>query len=142
VENIWGELVKGAGAALAALLGLLGGWDVSLQALLLFMSIDYALGIVCALSGKSEKTENGAFSSKACFEGLKKKMFILCMLAVAVMLDRLTGADGICRLSVAGYYIASEGLSILETGAQMGSSPPKALVRMLEVLKHKQDDEG
>ena len=48
----------------------LGGWDDAIIALIIFMAIDFVMGLLCALVfGKSDKSENGALSSAACWKG-------------------------------------------------------------------------
>ena len=53
----------------------LGGWDNAVLALLIFMAVDFATGLACAIFwNKSNKSENGALSSKACWQGIIKKI--------------------------------------------------------------------
>ena len=52
----------------------LGGWDAGLIALIIFMGIDYATGILlAAVFKKSKKSKTGALESNAGFKGLLKK---------------------------------------------------------------------
>lgn len=119
----------------------LGGWDMALKVLIGFMIADYITGLlVAALWHKSNKSKTGAMESNACFKGLVKKGMILLMVWVAAMLDRVTGSDFV-RTAVCLFYIANEGLSILENTAIMGVPYPNFIKNMLDVMR-KQGDEG
>ena len=79
------------------------------------MGIDYASGLIVAACGRSPKTEAGGLSSKAGFVGLARKGFIMLIVLLATLLDRAVGNQAMVFQSAATcYYIANEGLSILE----------------------------
>ena len=106
------------------------------------MTIDFVTGLICAAMGKSEKTENGYISSNQAFIGLMKKALILLVVLLAALLDKAVSAGaGIAFEAVMGatclWFIASEGLSILENVALMGVPVPKILLKLLEIMKDK-----
>ncbi|HKL74278.1 MAG TPA: phage holin family protein, partial [Clostridia bacterium] len=106
---------------------LLGGWDMALQTLLLFMVTDYLTGLIVAgVFKKSPKTETGALESKAGWKGLCRKGMTLLYVLVAAQLEKMTGTDIIRNAVIIG-FIANEGLSILENGGLMGLPIPKKL---------------
>ncbi len=111
---------------------LFGGWDVALAVLIAFMVIDYLTGLVNAIVNKK-------LSSQVGFKGLAKKLFVVLMLIVGVMLDRLIN-DGrwIFRTLVAYFYIANEGISIIENIALLGVPIPQKIVEILEQIKEKE----
>lgn len=111
---------------------LFGGWDVALAVLIAFMVIDYLTGVVNAILDKR-------LSSRVGFKGLAKKLFVVLMLIVAVLLDRLVN-DGqwIFRTLVAYFYIANEGISIIENIALLGVPIPQKIVEILEQIKEKE----
>lgn len=116
---------------------LLGGWDMWLQTLLMFMVVDYVTGLVVAgVFKKSTKTENGALESRAGWKGLCRKGMTLLYILVAAQVDKIAGTDIIRNAVVIG-YIANEGLSILENGGLMGVPYPKKLKDAIAVLKSK-----
>lgn len=118
----------------------LGGWDVTLKVLIGFMAADYITGIlVAAVWHKSNKSENGALESNACWKGLLKKMVILLIVWLGAMLDRVAGSDFV-RTAVCLFYIGNEGLSILENSVIMGVPWPQTIKNVLEVMKQKGDD--
>lgn len=142
--NISANQIKNAVlAAFAALGGIaaqaLGGWDVLLQVLVGFMAIDYLTGIIVAgLFHRSGKTPGGALSSRAGFLGLVRKCSILLLVLLAVLLDRAAGSS-LIRPAVCVFFIANEGLSVLENLGLMGVPYPRFLRDMLEALRDKGD---
>lgn len=151
-SNIWQRAAEILAAIGGFFVGLYGGWSPALSILVVFMAADYILGIACALAKKSTKTEGGGFLSKVAFMGLLKKGVIMLVVLLAVQLDRAIGGDNpesIVRTfetAATFFYIANEGLSIVENAALLGVPVPKALRDALEVLrdKHngKDDDQG
>lgn len=119
---------------------LLGGWDMALQTLIIFMTIDYLTGfIVAGVFHKSKKTENGALSSKAGLQGIAKKIMMLLMVLVAVRLDILTGTDYI-RDAVIIALCGNELISIIENAGLMGVPIPRKLKEAIEVLSRKEEE--
>lgn len=118
--------------------------------LLAVMTIDYVTGLICGAMGKSQKTETGYLASHAAFIGLLKKALILLVVLLAALLDQaVSNGAGIQFEAVMGatclWFIASEGLSVLENVASMGVPVPKILLKLLEVMRSKgdvQDAEG
>lgn len=133
---MWDRIAKNAAALIGAAAGLLGGWDMMLTVLAWMMCIDYATGLICAWCGRSPKTEGGGVSSKAGFIGLARKGLMMLIVLTATLLDRALGSDGaVFQTAACGYYIANEGISILENGALMGLTYPKAIRNALEQLR-------
>lgn len=107
---------------------LLGGIDVALSALLVAILLDYISGLLKAYITKE-------LSSKTGFRGLIKKVAILIVIMLAVLVDRVTGNSGAIRTLVIYYFVANEGLSILENLAKAGVPVPKKLRDALKTLK-------
>ncbi len=107
---------------------LLGGWDMGLQVLVLFMTLDYLTGITRAIKDKE-------LSSALGIDGIAKKITILFIVAVAVGIDNVTGAAGIIRLASIWFYIGMEGISILENGARIGVPIPEKIKDALLQIK-------
>ncbi|WP_395150379.1 holin family protein [uncultured Allofournierella sp.] len=99
---------------------LFGVRDALFNSLLTALVLDYATGVVAAYLA-------GTLSSKVGFKGLAKKFFILCIVAMANILDNATGAGGMMRNMVLGFYIANEALSLVENGARLGVPMPEKL---------------
>ena len=106
------------------------------------MTLDYLTGLICGALGKSPKTEHGGLSSTTAFQGLLKKILILIVVGVSAMVDHAIALSaGIEMAAVTGacclWFVASEGLSILENAAAMDVPIPKILLQALEVMKGK-----
>lgn len=110
----------------------LGGWDFALQTLLLVMALDYITGICKAIKQKK-------LNSKTGFAGILKKFGYLIIVALAVVIDHLAGDTGAVRTLVIYFFVANDGLSILENWGAMGLPLPKKLFELLEQLKDKHD---
>ncbi len=110
-----------------------GGWDVALKTLLLFMLLDYVLGVMCGIKKKE-------LSSEVAFRGILKKVTMLVVLAVGVNLDCAIGTDGLIRGLVCFYYVGSEGISILENASEIGVPIPEGLRDKLLQLKDKDSE--
>ena len=136
----WDNITKALAAAAGAVAGLLGEWNVLLTILAILMLTDYLTGLIVAWRGKSPKTENGGVSSKAGFDGLIRKFFIMVVILVATLLDVAIGNESrMFQTAATMYYIANEGISILENTALMGVKYPVFIEKALEALREKND---
>lgn len=137
----WDKILKALAAVAGAVAGLFGEWTTALTILVVLMAIDYISGWIVAASGRSPKTENGGLSSKVGFIGIAKKGFIMLLVLLATMLDKaIGGGTTIFQSSIVLYYIANEGLSILENAALMGVPFPEKIKRALETMREKEDE--
>ena len=141
------KITEWLSAAGGAVLAFITGLPVIIWILIGVMSLDYITGIMDGLMGKSPKTETGGLSSKAAFEGLMKKVLILMVVGLAALVDMaMSSAASIEMVAVTGacclWFVASEGLSILENATAMGVPIPKMLLKALEIVRKKGDDEN
>lgn len=119
---------------------LFGGWTEDMVTLVIFMGIDFAMGLIVALVfQKSSKSETGAADSRACFKGLCKKCVILLFVLIAYRLDLALNCNYIKTATIIG-FIANELISIIENAGIMGIPLPAVLKKAIEVLKGKGDD--
>lgn len=136
----WEHIVKYLAAVGGCIAGFLGEWNVMLTVLACMMTLDYISGVMVAAAGKSPKTENGGISSKIGFQGLMKKGFIIVIVLAATFLDRALGTDAaIFQLAAAGYYIANEGISILENAELLGVPFPARIKNAFEEMRKSND---
>ena len=110
------------------LIYLLGGLDVALTCLLIAIVLDYVSGIIKAFVTKN-------LSSKIGVKGIIKKVSILLVVMLAVLIDRVTGETGAIRTLVIYYFVANEGLSVLENLGQAGVPIPQSIKKALKVMK-------
>lgn len=139
-------MMKKVPEILAAIGGAIASFFVNMPPLVYIligvMSIDFITGLICGVMGKSKKTENGYLASHEAFKGLMKKMLIILVVVLAACLDyAVSMSAGITFEAVMGatclWFIASEGLSILENVASMGVPVPKLLLNLLEIMRNK-----
>ena len=132
--NILYSTVGVAGGFVAAMFG---GWSDALITLIVFMSIDYATGLIVAgVFKKSKKSESGAVESRAGFKGLCRKGVALLIVLVAVRLDIVMHTSYI-KDAVIIAFIANESISIIENAGLMGIPVPNVIAKAIDVLKEK-----
>lgn len=113
----------------------------ALQTLLIFMILDYILGlIVSGVAKKSPKTHSGKLNSKVGWKGLCKKGIMILFVMIGYRLDILIGEDYIMNAVCIG-YIVNELLSIIENAGLMGVPIPNTIKNVIDVLdkKNKED---
>lgn len=133
-SNILYSTVGVVGGFIAAMFG---GWSDALITLIVFMSIDYATGLVVAgVFKKSKKSESGALESRAGFKGLCRKGVALLIVLVAVRLDIVMHTSYI-KDAVIIAFIANESISIIENAGLMGIPIPSVIAKAIDVLKEK-----
>ncbi len=109
------------------LTSLLGGWDMAIQVLVLFVVLDYITGLVAAYFDQ-------ALNSKVGFKGIAKKILLFVPIAVAYWLDMLIGQEILRNLAVF-FYLANEGLSMVENLGRAGVPVPEQIQEALVQLK-------
>lgn len=137
VMNWWDKTVKLLAGLAGAIAGLYGGWGPTLSVLCVAMALDFLSGWTVAIAGKSKKTEGGHLDSNVSWKGLLRKGVILGVVLLASMFDPLLGNGHAVRDAVAWFYIATEGLSLMENAALLGVPFPGALKKILEQAKEK-----
>lgn len=144
MEKFWQHVIELGAAVGGMIVGMFGGWTPGSKVLVILMVVDYITGLACALTGHSTKTESGHFWSQVAFMGLMKKFVIILVILVAAQLDNvLGGSEGVVlfRSAAEFFYIASEGLSVVENAGLLGVPVPKGIQQALEVLRDKNDEE-
>lgn len=129
MKNIISDVLS---VILTTIVYILGGFDVALKSLIIIIIIDYLTGVASAFYNKK-------VSSKKGLKGIIKKFCYLCIVALAVVLDNLIGHSGVIRTLVIYFFVANDGISIIENMAEMDVKLPKKLIESLEDLKHKSE---
>ena len=120
---------------------LLGGWGEDMTTLLIFMGIDFLLGLaIAAIWKKSGKSETGALNSWSAWLGLVRKGASLAVVLIGHRLDIMLGLDYI-RTAVIIAFCADELISIVENLGIMGVPLPAVVTKAIDVLKSKADKE-
>lgn len=108
---------------------LFGIWDTALIVLITFMVLDYATGVLRGYINKELSSDIG-------LKGIARKAVIFIVLIVAVSLDRLLNTGTwLFRTLTCYFYIANEGLSLLENAISLGVPVPDKLKDALVQLK-------
>lgn len=135
-ETIVTTIIGVIGGAIAKAFG---GWTTDMTTLLIFMAVDFLLGLLIAgVFKKSGKSKTGALSSQSAWIGLCRKGVALLIVLVGHRLDITLGVDYI-KTAVVIAFIASEGISIVENVGIMGLPLPNVIVKAIDVLKQKGD---
>lgn len=129
-------IIDSVAAAIGAALGFLFGEVNGLfWALIAFMALDYITGVVVAVIEKRLSSEVG-------FKGLAKKFLILVFVAVGHIADTyILGGTPAAMSAVMLFYIANEGISIIENAAALGLPVPEKLKDIMEQIKTKGESE-
>lgn len=125
------ETIKVIFVAIGGYIGFyLGEIDAFIYTLLAFVIADYITGVLRA--GVERK-----LSSAIGFKGIAKKIMIFIVVGIANLCDvNLIKGDGtMIRTGIIFFYIANEGLSILENSIALGLPVPEKLKRVLEQFK-------
>lgn len=112
----------------------LGGFDTLMITLGLFMLTDYISGIINAIIKKK-------LSSKVGVKGIGKKVYIILLVGCINLLGNALGIDEL-RYLIITFYLANEGISILENASEIGLPIPEKISEVLEQLKSKGSDEN
>ena len=111
----------------------LGGCDGLIYALLAFVVIDYLTGVMCAVSDRK-------LSSAVGFRGICRKVLIFLLVGIANILDvQVIGTGSVLRTAVIFFYIANEGVSLLENAAAIGLPVPDKLKDVLAQLHGREE---
>lgn len=111
---------------------LVGGIDVAMKSLLIVIVIDYVTGVISAIYNKKLNSTIG-------LKGILKKFSYLIIVSLSVILDRIVGDTGAIRTLIIYFFVANDGISIVENIGKMGVPLPKKLTEVLEQLKSKGD---
>ena len=109
------------------LTSLLGGWDMAIKILATFVVLDYIVGVMAACVQKRVDSQVG-------FLGIMKKILIFVAIIICYQIDLLIGQDILRNLAIF-FYIANEGISILENLGRAGLEYPPAIKDALMQLR-------
>lgn len=127
-ENVLAGIVSGVTTFITAWLG---GWDAALKILFVLMVADFIFGLLAARKRKQ-------LNSEVMFWGGIRKGAVMLVIVIAIMLDDLMGNTGpVFRTLALYFYIAREGLSVVENLGLLGVPLPSAIVKVLEQLQEK-----
>ena len=113
-----------------------GGFDLAIILLIVFIVIDYISGVASAYVNKT-------LSSSVGFKGIVKKILIFLLVGMGHILDiTVLGEGEMIRTAVIFFYVANEGLSILENCASLSLPIPEVLKKALAKITEQNDPES
>ncbi len=129
--------IDGAAGAVGAVLGFMYGEVNGLfWALIAFMALDYVSGVLAAIADKR-------LSSAVGFKGIAKKLLILVFVAIGHIADTyVLGGTPVAMSAVILFYIANEGISVIENAAVLGLPVPQKIKNVLEQIKKKSGEDN
>ena len=137
INAVKGFIILVIGGMGSIITNLFGGWTDDLNTLLLFMGVDFVMGLmIAAVWKRSGKSETGALNSVSAWKGLCRKGVSLLVVLVAYRLDVTLGINYIKTMVVIA-FITNELISIVENLGIMGVQFPPIIVKAIDVLKSK-----
>lgn len=129
-------IIDSVAGMIGAVLGFMYGEVTGLfWALIAFMVLDYISGILAAISVRK-------LSSKVGFKGIAKKLLILVFVSVGHITDTyVLGGVPVAMTAVILFYIANEGISIVENATELGLPVPQKIKNVLEQIKNKSGED-
>ena len=121
--NVYSVVTAVVGGILAQLFG---GFDVLLKVLLVMIVLDYITGIIKGIYNKRLSSEIG-------WKGLLKKIITLIIVVMANVLQIAIGDTIPLREVVIMFYIANEGISLLENAADVIPLPEQLKNTLLQL---------
>ena len=136
MKEFW-NLIQFIFTAVGGWLGyFLGGCDGLLVALVVFVTVDYLTGVMCAIEDKTLSSEVG-------FKGICRKVIIFMLVRIGHILDtQVIGTGSVLRTAIIFFYLSNEGVSLLENAAHLGLPIPEKLKDVLEQLHDRAEKEG
>lgn len=110
---------------------LFGGWDTLLKSLATLIVIDLLTGFLKAIHMKD-------VSVWIMFDGIIRKVFMFIIVALAVVSSHVIGDSIPIREITIMFFIANEGLSILENSTEFINLPPQ----LTEIFRNIRTDEN
>ena len=131
----WTQIIKTLQGAIAVTGGIVsafvGGVDGLICTLLIFVVLDYLLGLTIAVMQKK-------LSSQVGYKGILKKVLIFIFVGMGHLLDvNVLGGTPVLRGVIIFFYLSNEGISIIENSAVLGLPVPEKLKDILIQLKEK-----
>lgn len=99
------------------------------------MSVFVTIWVLDTLAGMLKALNNGVYESKKFRQGLVRKISYVIGIVLAVQLDILSGGSGVLRNALLTFFIANEGMSIIENLGEMGVGFPDVLTNAIKSLR-------
>lgn len=135
LEKYFNWVTISIGAVGGFLATALGGWDKWLMALLVFAIVDYITGLIKGAYTKQLSSEIG-------WKGIIKKIYIFLLIAIAHIMQSTFGNALPLRDMTIMFFIANEGLSLVENIAVFIPIPEKIKDTLLQLREKNNIENG
>lgn len=105
-----------------------------LNLLALLMLLDIVTGVMRAWKEKRLRSRNALF-------GYARKIGVFTVVILANIIDQILSLNGTVAFATVLFYIANEGLSVIENLAQIGVKVPSVISDKLHVIQEKDKNE-
>lgn len=131
--------MKGCGTYIQVIGTVIGNWfnwfmgdsDNLLYALITFVLLEYLSSIICAIKDK-------VLTKEVSLPSICEKVLIFAMVGVGHVLDSyVVGGSTVLRTTVSYFYIAVEGVTLLNNAVYLGLPIPQVLKSVFEQLLNK-----
>ena len=133
MQGVKPNIISWISAAIGAVIVWFTGLSPLGQALLIVQGADILTGLLCAVTGRSRKTESGKISSGALLMGVMKKGLEWLVVGVCVSVGNGLGVTSVCGAAMT-YMIATELVSLIENLEIFGLNVP-LLGKLLDVAQ-------
>lgn len=133
MEKYFNELSVSVGLVGGFICKFLGGWDMLLNAIVILVILDYATGLLKGIYNKS-------LSSEISFRGLIKKIVIFIVIATAYVIQSIIGNEIPLREITILFFIANEGISLLENASEFVPIPDKLKDVLIQLRDSKEEN--
>lgn len=114
-------------ALFASFIAVFAKFPDDLKVLVVMMALDYLSGVIVGIKDRRVNSKTG-------FIGIGKKLMIGVIVGLCAMVDRYIGAELFMKVSIC-FYIANEGISILENAVKIGVPVPDKIIEFLEQMR-------
>jgi len=106
-----------------------------------FIDLLMVLMLVDIVTGIIKSIKQGRIRSKTAWVGYARKIGTFGIIILANVIDIILSLNGAVALATVLFYIAYEGLSIIENYSQIGGKVPAIIKNKLDVIKEGEKDE-
>lgn len=103
-----------------------------------FLDLLALLMLIDIITGITKAVKNGNLWSRKSLFGFAKKLMVFGVIILANVIDQILGMGGALTYAAVLFYMASEGLSIVENMSEIGVLVPPGIADKLQVMKDKQ----
>lgn len=130
--DFWTKVGLGAVGTVTSYL--FGGWSAILEVLFFMVVLDFITGLYASYTV-------GKLSSSVGFKGIARKVFLFLVVATAHKIDMALGSEAFLRNLTIYFYLANEGISLLENMGRAGLPIPTFLTKALLQIKRRSEED-